>query len=192
MRAAGDLRPAYGEYVSTVSTPGMAVSLSTASVLLALCRRSRINTAMDLGSGFTSYALQRWAAEGGADVCSVDDNAEWLARTRCFLELHGFVSPRLYLWPDAPQGGVDLVFHDLASGVTREEAMPLAASWARRYAIFDDAHHRGHRERMRAVCAEGGLTLYSLRSVTLDSRKRYAAMAVRNSGNEDCGDHVGK
>jgi hypothetical protein len=47
--------------------------------------------------------------------------------------------------------------------------------------VFDDAQHRGHRDRMYAEGSAAGLDLYSLRSWTLDSLGigRWAVLGVR-------------
>jgi hypothetical protein len=57
--------------------------------------------------------------------------------------------------------------------------MPRALEAACRFVVFDDAQHRGHRAAMAAACSAAGARLYSLRTVTLDSRKRYAMLALR-------------
>jgi hypothetical protein len=178
-RAGDDLRPAYETYVRDVSTAGMAASLQTTAVLLALCRRERVTSAVDVGSGFSSYALRFWAREVDCVVSSVDDDPVWLARTQKFLADQRLPTGDVYLWPDLPDRTFDLVFHDFAMGVRREEAMPRAVQASSRFVVFDDAHHRSHRRAMRAVCAEAGARLYSLRPLTLDWMKRYAMLAVK-------------
>jgi hypothetical protein len=178
-RAADDLRLAYQTYVSDVSTPGMAASLETMALLLALCRAERVTSAIDLGSGFSSYVLRIWAREADCVVFSVDDDAGWLARSKKFLAEQGVPLGELCLWPTVPNRTFDLVFHDLASGIRREEAMTIALQASSRFVIFDDAQHRGHRAAMTAACAEVGARLYSLRALTVDWMKRYAMLAVR-------------
>jgi hypothetical protein len=178
-RAADDLGPAYQRYVSDVSTPGMAASLETAAFLLALCRSERLSSALDLGSGFSSYVLRLWATEADCAVCSVDDDPAWLARTEEFLAAHDLPRGDLWLWPDLPNRTFDLVFHDLANGLRREAAMPTALEASSRVVVFDDAHDRSHRAAMRTACAEAGAKLYSLRAITVDGMRRYAMLAVR-------------
>lgn len=176
--ASVDLRMAYESYVSEVSSPGWAVSFETSCVLLALCRASKVTSALDLGSGFSSYVLRLWATEQGATVASVDDAPNWLASTSGFLEKHGLEASRLTLWDDRPSEEFDLVFHDFASGRRREEAMAYALAHSRRFVIFDDAQHAGHRRAMERVCKEAGVDLFSLSSLTMDEKRRFAMMAV--------------
>jgi hypothetical protein len=178
-RAADDLGSAYRTYVRDVSTPGMAASLQAGAFLLALCRNERITSAIDLGSGFSSYVLRRWASEAECVVCSVDDDPIWLARTQGFLAAQHLAAGSWCAWPDIPDRAFDLVFHDLAHGTRREEAMPAALRASSRLAVFDDAQLRRHRAAMRASCGEAGVELFSLRAVTLDDIKRYSMLAIK-------------
>lgn len=177
--ATEDLRPAYNRYVATVSSVGMAASLQTSAVLLALCRSGRLTSAADFGSGFSSYVLRLWARESGCEVFSIDDDPAWLLRTEQFLATQYVSSSDLCLWPDVPQRTFELVFHDLSSGTQREAAMPVALNASSRFVVFDDAHHKGHRRAMASTCASVPAKLYSLRSTTLDRLHRYAMLAVR-------------
>lgn len=54
------LEPAFDEYVSTVSSPEMAASLSTVALLTATCSSIDARRVLDAGSGFSTYALARW------------------------------------------------------------------------------------------------------------------------------------
>jgi predicted O-methyltransferase YrrM len=157
----------------------MAASLETTAVLLALCRAERVTSAIDLGSGFSSYVLRRWAREADCVVFSVDDDPVWLTRTKEFLDGHDLPGGDLCLWPALPNRTFELVFHDLANGARREEAMATALQASSRLVIFDDAQHRGHRAAMKTACAGAGARLYSLRALTVDWMKRYSMLAIR-------------
>jgi predicted O-methyltransferase YrrM len=178
-RAADHLTPIYRTYVREVSTPGMAASLETTALLLAMCRTERVTSCIDFGSGFSSYALRAWAAEADCVVYSVDDDPVWLARTEEFLHGQDVPCGELRLWPEVPDRTFDLVFHDLANGARREEAMPAALQASSRLVVFDDAQHRGHRAAMKAASGAAGARLYSLRAITVDWMKRYAMLAIR-------------
>lgn len=186
--ARSHLSPAYDPYVREVSSAAMAASLRTAAVLLWLCRRLRARRALDLGSGFSSYVLRAWLAESGApgQVLSVDDSAEWLERTGRFLASQSQPATGLLDWgrfrlEASRLEPFDVVFHDLAGGPLREEAMPIAFACVRRPSgviLLDDAHHAGHRRAMRRLARMNGFDLFSLRRVTLDSSRRFAMLAV--------------
>lgn len=175
------LADAYHEYVSTVSSPGMAVSHETAAVLAWFCHDRNPSRVCDLGSGFSSYVLRRVCA----DVTSVDTDPAWLEATRQFLDRWAMDTTRIVGWDDWLGGTdlYDLMFHDLAQGDLREQAMWLAVE---RLApggliVFDDAHHHTHRETMEAVIATHHLTFLDLRDVTLDGIGRYAIAATKES-----------
>jgi predicted O-methyltransferase YrrM len=181
-----ELLPAYDTYVANVSTPGMAVSLETAAYLYHLCRATSATSVLDLGSGFSSYVLRRYASEAPhpVTVTSVDDDPEWLERTADFLREWGCDSKKLVKWPEyqaLPTGPHRVVFHDLARGELRETAMRLATDQVSPdgVIVFDDAQHLGHRHRMYAEGSRAGLQLYSLRQRTLDSIDRWAVLGVR-------------
>lgn len=179
-RAATDLRSAYDTYVSTVSTSGWAISFETSCLLLALCRSAGITSAVDTGSGFSSFVLRTWAAESGAVVASVDDDPVWLDRTHDYLERAGRDVGETYLWPKMPPAPVDLVFHDIASGSRREDTMPASWGLAERFVIWDDAHHAAHRRAMREVTRDHGGRFFNLASLTKDDNGRFAGMTVKS------------
>jgi predicted O-methyltransferase YrrM len=185
------LTPAYTKYVTTVSAPGWAVSLETSIFLFHLCRSLQATAALDLGSGFSSYVFRHYArsAPRTVAVTSVDTDAAWLSKTAAFLQGEGCDGAGLTGWDefrDARPVPHEVVFHDLASGSLREDAMGLAVSCVgpRGVIVFDDAQHDGHRKRMHVEAAKGGLDLYSLRPWTLDQVGigRWAILGVR-SGN---------
>lgn len=172
------IQPAYDVYVQEVSTSGMAASLETCSLLLTMCRALDVTSAVDLGSGFSSYVLALWSKESGARVCSVDDDPAWLNKTDLFLQSHGLTTT-LSRWPSVPEAQVDLVFHDLSQGTLRESSMAQAVRLAGRFIVFDDAQHRGHRAMMKLITSQAKVDLFSIRSLTLDGIGRYAVLGLR-------------
>lgn len=174
--AASTLREPYTRYVTDVSSPGWAVSFETSCLLLALCRSAKVGSAMDMGSGFSSYVLRVWSSESGATVCSVDDDPDWLDRTRDYLATFKLGTERLHLWPDVPPGPFDLVFHDIAKGTRREATMRDSLSRASRFVVWDDAHHAGHRRAMTETA--GDSPVYNLAAITGDNIHRFAALTV--------------
>lgn len=177
---------AYERYVTSVSSAGMALSLPTSTYLDALCRATEPTRVLDLGSGFSSYILRRYAADhGGVDVVSVDDNEGWLEKTGEFLD--AVDTPRLgALVPWATFSAqahepFDLILHDLAMGGLRDSAMWQAAGLTAPggWLVLDDAQAPSHRQTMRAVATDGQLEWYSLRRWTLDDIGRWATIAHR-------------
>lgn len=154
-----------------------AVSLSTATFLRVACEAVGAKRALDLGSGFSSYAL-RTVCE---DVTSVDDDDQWLARTWRFLSDEKQSVAGLVKFEDfTPEPVYDVVFHDFAGGDKRNATMDMAIECVRPggVIIFDDAHHRPHHEAMLATAERHGVTLHSLRLRTLDPIERYAMVGI--------------
>lgn len=184
--AACELAEPYADYIENVSEAAHAMSLSAAAYLLCLCRRIKPRRLADLGSGFSSYVLARYAKESSTAVHveSVDDNREWLGRTEGFLERH-HLRPwtRTRIWEGfrtEPHPQFDLIFHDLAGGEIREEAMPWVCANVRvgGVAMFDDVHHLSHCTAAKSAATAAGLALYSLHPWTMDNFMRFSALAV--------------
>lgn len=174
------------EYVSHLSPADMAASLPTLAYLYFLCRATRARSVLDLGSGLSSYVLRCYARDAAypVSVTSVDDDAKWLARTEEFLRENGCGDVgALSLWSDyqsSPAQRHDVVFHDLAGGEVREEAMPFAVAQVAPggLIVLDDAQHPGHRARMGTELSAAAMQIYSLRRWTLDGYGRWAVLGV--------------
>lgn len=174
------IRDAYEDYVTNVSVPGMACSFETSVYLMWLCRMRRPAAVLDLGSGFSSWVLRRYARDYGARALSVDDSPDWLSRTAEFLTRYDLPTDDLVMWSHfRPEGRFGLVFHDLAMGDLRECAMPSAVEAAAPggLVVFDDAQHAGHRRVMRELAGRVGARLWNARAVTLDEIQRFAMVA---------------
>jgi predicted O-methyltransferase YrrM len=140
---------------------------------------------LNLGSGFSSYVLQRYRASAAPDVAvvSVDTDADWLAKTRRYLGEQDIDDAHLVEWPDFESRTwepFDVIFHDLAGGDLRESAMPVAV---RNMAgagciVFDDANHAGHRRRAYEVGRENNLSVYSVFDWTHDTYGQYSLLGV--------------
>lgn len=184
-RAQETLREDYDDYVANVSWSGMAVSLPTAALLRLLCERLRPRTILDLGSGFSSAVLRQYAQRAGdATVTSVDDDSEWLGRTREYLERRGLPADRLFTWPDfrsQPIRPFDFVFHDLGSIDTRRATMAAALDYVAPggAAILDDLHKRRIESVAWPIASAAGFKLTWVRELTLDEYGRFATWAQR-------------
>lgn len=180
-----ELAEAYGEYTRDVSPNNMAVSLETATYLLFLCRTFHALRVADFGSGFTSYVLAKYAAETDepVTVTSVDDNEEWLGKTKTFLEAHGLRS-NLTMWDDYKNADIchDVALYDLANGEIRNSGMELICRRTRPggAVIMDDAHHDGHRAEMNRVARKFRWQLHYLTDDTVDQYGRFSALMIRS------------
>ncbi len=180
------LRAAYDDYTSTVSTAEMAVSWPTAVLLYNLCDFLRPSSVLDLGSGFSTFVFCTWAAKAasGTDIVSVDDSDVWMQRTREFLRERNLEVPRLIGLTDFERGEVanfDLAFHDLGRLEVRIEWLPAVLRAVNRtgLVVLDNVHVHTYRQQALHQLSTTGWRSLSLRTLTLDDKGRFAALAVR-------------
>lgn len=178
------------EYVRLVSTDAMTASAQLCAVAQEVASRLGARRIADLGSGFSSYALRSLARERGElEVWSVDDDEEWLDKTRAFLGRCGLSAENCVLWAaieDQPAllGSFDLVIHDL--GHAGSGAGPGTPQRARLLGgaidllrpggvlLLDDVHARPYRRHARRILRSRGLRVHPMVRVTLDRFGRYA------------------
>lgn len=177
-----ELVDAYVDYCRRVSRRSMAINIETAAYLWWTCVEKGATRVLDLGSGFSSYVLRRYAESAGAMVTSVDDDPFWLDQTAQFLKKHGFPEYGLMTWDDwiGTDDIYDVIVHDFSRGADREKSMWTAAE---RLApggvlIFDDANNAGHRAEMGRVAAAHGFELRDIRDETVDTIGRHALLAI--------------
>ena len=179
-----ELEPMYRDYLG-VSSEEMAISLQTAAFLAALCEHLTPDSIIDLGSGFSSAVVRRFAATcaGDVPVVSVDDSPEWLEATARFLRAHQLPDNDLVTWAEvlaSPPTPAQLVVHDLGPMALRAQALGdvsrLTAPGG--ITVFDDMHHYGDLVRARAP-ELGYEAVLSARTYTLDLLTRYAAIGFR-------------
>lgn len=179
-----DLASLYKNYTAFVSPADMAISLELGAFLQVMCALRRPQNVLDLGSGFSSLVLRRYAAMAPSPrptVVSVDDDPYWLERTQRHLEASGLDSGRLQSWDSfrhADYMPFDLVVFDLGSMETRERIVgQVLERWlGAGVGVLDDAHMPSYRARARGAADALGRSSYSLRSMTRDAFGRYATM----------------
>ncbi len=184
------IAPMITDYGTTVSTPDMAVSLPSAAFLAALCDVTRPMRVLDTGSGFSSYVLRRFAGRNGqrAEVWSVDDDEQWLAKTREYLTSLSMGDQRLLMWDQlaaTDERDFDLIFHDLgqARGIRLEVLPDVCARLSPRgLLLLDDFHKLRYRRGASRVLKRLNFDVVLLRHHTIDPLGRYAALARRRNG----------
>lgn len=180
-----DLRSAYEDYISNVSTEEMAASLETSAFMDLWVRQRTPARVLDLGSGFSTAVLARAAGEN-ARVDTVDDSPYWLSRTVAMLsgwDLNN-VTPHLWTGRQAlPQNGFDFVFHDLGNMQTRiqalEEVTALVSPGG--WLLVDDVHKLAYRWSAERLLTRAGFDIWSVWPETHDRFDRHAWLARRVS-----------
>jgi len=170
-----ELAEPYDYYTTYVSMAQMAISLETATWVGVLARSA--SSAVDFGSGFTSYVLRKYCP----NVWSVDDSPEWLEYTRAFLNSRRVKTEQLVLMDDYPPAERDLVVYDFAGGETRNEGFMFAFSQVSPGGtiVVDDMQFDAHADHAREAAEVAGMDLRSAKSWTLDAFGRFASYAVR-------------
>lgn len=172
----------YVDYCRNVSLRMMAINVETASLLWYECDRVQARTVCDLGSGFTSYVLRRYAADAGypVTVTSVDDEPEWLDKSAAFIRRHRLSSAGMSTYDDwaTYADTFDVIIHDFNSGDTRNRTMWEVAARVNPggTVIFDDMQNEGHRNEMTEVATAYGWPLVDVHDATTDETHRYAGM----------------
>jgi predicted O-methyltransferase YrrM len=139
-----ELKGAYVRYVKEISRADMAASFECAALLVNLCTRLKLRKVLDLGSGFSSFALRRVALPE-AQVWSVDDSDEWLDKTAAFLRDHNVNTSRLLgveQFISSEEHNFDLIFLDLNFVEVRRNFIDLVVERCRPggMIVFDDVH----------------------------------------------------
>ena len=174
------LGPSYIDYVFTVSSAEHAISLPLAAFLLTACETLQPDAVLDLGSGFSSYVLRRYAAgrTPNARAVSVDDDRSWLTKTATFLAASELPGDELMHWSEfgGAEGAFDLVVYDLGKWELRLEALPgaLRATAPGALIVLDDLHVPEYRDAVVRELDAAGLTPYDLSRFTCDEFGRYS------------------
>ena len=179
------LQPYYEEYTRDISTPAMAISLEAAVFLYILTTKKRPRWILDLGSGFSSFTFRLYSMNTSNEVgiYSVDDDQQWLEKTRSYLTDRGVRSDNLLHWRDFQKLNVtqfDLIFHDLGYPNVRAESLPFVLSLLDRGGILvlDDMHKSHYRANVRRVLSTRQFKLFSMRAYTLDKFGRFSSAAI--------------
>jgi len=183
------LQIAYQEYVENVSEAVWAISLELAEQLVRLCDERQPKRILDLGSGFSSYVLGKWAKEHGAECWSVDDKKDWLEKTQDFVYGHDAAANNhgWELWEQfynprpgrTDRGKFDFVCYDMGTLHTRMRVIrPVMFHVAPGgLLVMDDLNFTEYHRAVEWLLNRWGFTKESLKEQTLDQFGRYAWMA---------------
>lgn len=167
-----------------MSSPGRAVSLSTAVLLHFLCDGIGASRVLDLGSGFTSVSTRVYGAtKPEIALHAVDDSKEWLARTADFLRKQQLRVDGLFEWSTFQERNTlayDLIIHDLGSMTLREKTLEYVlqlASDRKTIVVLDDMHKPKYRDFVlaRLESLSGG-SYFGLQQYTTDQFGRFCGL----------------
>jgi len=182
------LEPYFESYISGVSMEVAAISLQLAGFLHLLCEVSLPATIVDIGSGFSSavFRFYQAAAPHPVEVISVDESTEWLEQTRAFLRACDLPANGTVAWSSFAQQSrddFDLVLHD-AGVPLRSRILPEVVGLPRAGGtiVFQDMQKWAYRSEVSRVAREKRIELFSVRSMTLDRFRRFAAIGIALDG----------
>lgn len=154
---------------------------SLAAVALLAGIAERMSLCLDLGSGFSSYAVRF------ADVrtVTVDDSTHWLERTGRFLDRARLPRGPLLCNITHVRGLFPVVFYDFGTIDTRIRMLPEAFSRteAGGVIIVDDMHIDGLRKAATEYASNHGFTPVEpdeVRKLTFDEYKRWIRIFQRD------------
>jgi predicted O-methyltransferase YrrM len=174
----------YRDYVTNVSTPGMAISLETAVFLRIFCDLVNPTSILDLGSGFSSFILRSYAHyKPGVKVVSVDDNIHWLQKTHEYLATKKLKADNLFYWEafrEQEGNQFDFVFHDLGNMTTREEALQTVVALTKlangSFVLLDDMHKNYYHTVANNVMENNLYRPLNIKPYTQDDLGRFAIL----------------
>lgn len=178
-----DLKDQYTNYLRDVSP--MAPSLKTIGLILELATpESHI---LDLGSGFSSYALRYYAERLDLRVWSVDDDSRWLQRTKEYCMAYGQKANRFWVWDRFIQISsrvvpFDVVFVDI--GITKNRPKYYGEVLKRlcdtnTFIVFDDMHKPSLKAAVDKELESYDYLEVGVRDQTLDEFGRFCRLVFR-------------
>jgi len=179
-----DLRPYYTTYAKTISRN--LASMQCCTLLLNLCAPGY--RVLDLGSGFSSFALRYYQERLGIQVWSVDSDATWLVKTRAYCEQSGIRADNFLLWKELTMSDVfgdgtkrifDLIFFDI--GITKERVSYMTPTLRtlihpKTFVLFDDIHKGVIKEGLERVLANYNYKEVGVKGQTMDEYGRYSRL----------------
>lgn len=179
------LRPYYEEYVSKVSKSDMAASLELAAFLFSVCKINKYNKLMDVGSGFSSFIFRLYAKQTpGVRVYSIDDDAEWLEKTKRYLNEHSLNTDDMLTLDNfmkLNEGGFDCILHDMNFVEVRIQYVDFVFKSAKKNGliIMDDVHKMDYRFALLKKLKPLGASCFTLRDMTKDNFGRFAYAVLK-------------
>lgn len=173
-------------YVKEVSRADMAASLQCMSFLESMCRAGSYKKLLDFGSGFSSYVFRDYAKKDPSiKVWSVDDDPQWIEKTREYLRCHQLSDNNLTLLEKfviAPERDFDLVLLDLNFVEVRKNYIKLAVECCKPggMVVFDDVHKPEFMFEVLQQTRDLPVKLYNLKDLTFDQFGRYALLAIKD------------
>lgn len=175
-------------YVEYAQLAGAEISLKVTTLIQRLCDQLHPQVIIDLGSGWSSFALRTMCPK--AEVWSVDTDVNWLKKTIRFCERHGVTDDgRFVMWERFEQelprllGIAGLVVHDIGRVPMRLEKLPTALDLVRPggVIVLDDMHKEELLDgTVKVLATRPDFVINDTKGETLDEHTRFAWTATRS------------
>jgi predicted O-methyltransferase YrrM len=179
------ITPYYKDYVTSISSEIMAMSLELAIFMLTLCEITKPGKVVDFGSGFSSFCLRYWVRNYSPEsqVYSVDDASDWLVKTREFLRRYDLPDDQVLTWDEFMQGNYgkfDLILYDFGTFPVRKASLSKVLGFAGHpsMVILDDVHLAEYGLHVKQTLRQNQFECFSTRRYTGDKFNRYAYLSV--------------
>jgi len=184
-RTKEELKSFYNFYVTEISRADMAISLELATVLFAICKTTNPKRILDLGSGFSSFVLRRFAETSpSVKVVSVDDDVQWLEKTKDYLSnkvknTSNILSLSNFI--ESAEFNFDIILLDLNFVEVRKNYIALAVERCSQggLIIFDDAHKPDFMLEILEQTKGLPIRLFNISHLTRDQFGRYALLGIK-------------
>lgn len=158
-----------------------AIDVPSAAWLCECCERVQAMRVLELGSGFSTWALRSWQVHHPeTEIWTIDDEHRWLETTRSEIAGYGWNLEHIMhldeLLATSCDHAFDVVFVDLDNMRTRLFYAPRIVAWTKPGGIivFDDWHMPDYRAQMREYMAGRGIAIIE-EDATRDPHGRYLA-----------------
>lgn len=184
-RSGESLRASYELYINNISRDDMAASLELSGFLQYLCEGLNAGKIIDFGSGFSSFVFRKGAkANTSLEVWSVDDDFEWMEKTRSYLVQQRVGTGNLVMLSDflsTNQRNFDLVFLDLNFVEVRKDYIRPAVECCKKggVIIFDDVHKSDFLYDVLSRTRDLAIEFYDIKSLTLDKFGRFSLLGIK-------------
>lgn len=180
------VRSKHAAYIKNVSSPGMAMSLELAFFILSFCIKNKPALLLDLGSGFSSYIFrlyQKHETSKNVEIYSVDDNKQWLDKTKAFLAAEGLNTNNVITLEQLSENGklFDCILLDLNFIEVRKDYIKFSADLLQEngLAIIDDVHKIEFLREVKKIAKQNNYKLFNIKKNTIDDFGRFAIVLTK-------------
>ncbi len=181
-----DLNQKYDQYIKEVSRADMAASFECVHLMRSLCKLFSCKKLLDLGSGFSSFMFRQYAlSDSTIRVWSVDDDVEWIRKTRDYLYQQKVSTENLMMLDDflaTSEKDFDLIFFDLNFVEVRKKFIRMAVERCKPggLIIFDDVHKKDFFYDVLRETTALPVQFKDIKSLTLDEFGRFALLGIKS------------